>query len=111
MALRIEWLVLVGLVRAVSEQFLGLGFAEMGRMLEAAARMSLASDQATLYGQGFVVDATSGQYRIVRTGVDHGPVKGGDLGPIDGTSGLTTAVRAAVGIVDRILADEAETHI
>jgi hypothetical protein len=34
--------------------------------------MSLASDTATLASQGFLVDFTTGQYRIVRRGVDCG---------------------------------------
>jgi hypothetical protein len=69
--------------------------------------MSLASDTALLYSQGFVVDTTTGQRRIVRIGVDHGPIPHGDLGPVDGVSGLTTATAAAVTIVAAQLADEA----
>jgi hypothetical protein len=68
--------------------------------------MSLASDTATLYAQGFVVDGTFGQYRIVRIGVDHGPIPNGDLGPIDGLAGLTAATAKAVTICGAQLADE-----
>jgi hypothetical protein len=69
--------------------------------------MSLASDIATLYSQGFIVEGHTGQYRITRVGVDHGPIRNGDLGAVDGVAGLTAAVTSALAIVSALLADEA----
>jgi hypothetical protein len=69
--------------------------------------MSLSSDIATLASQGFAVTSDTGRYRLVRVGVDHAQAVNGDLGVIDGSSGLQGAVTSALSIVSAILADEA----